>query len=131
RPAGVRRAAEAAAAPQPAAAPAPSPTREPDLAFGAYQRGYYLTAFEEATRRVNDKADPKAMTLLAELYANGFGVPNNDVEASKWYKLAADRGDREAMFALAMFRIGGRGGPRAGAQAAHRAAGRRQVRPGA
>src|SRR5262249_58231534 len=102
-----------AGAPAPAPAPqtaAPSPGRDPDIAYGAYQRGYYLTAFQEATKRVNEKGDPKAMTLLAELYANGFGVPNNDDEAAKWYKLAADRGDREAMFALAMFRLGGGGG---------------------
>ena len=50
------------------------------------------------------------MTLLGELYANGFGVPQNDVKAAKWYKLAADRGDANAMFALAMFNISGRGG---------------------
>src|SRR5207344_1485458 len=106
----VVRPAATAAAPAPQPAP-PSPGREPDLAYGAYQRGYYLTAFQEATKRVNDKADPRAMTLLAELYANGLGVPNNDGEAAKWYKLAADRGDREAMFGLAMFRFRGRGGP--------------------
>ena len=68
------------------------------------QRGYYLTAFNEATKRVDEKQDPKAMTLLAELYANGFGVKQDDAKAAEWYRLAADRGDREAMFALAMFR---------------------------
>ena len=82
-----------------------------DVAFGAYQRGHYLTAFAEATKRVA-AGDAKAMALLGELYANGFGVPRNDKKAAEWYALAADRGDREAMFALAMFRIGGRGGPR-------------------
>jgi TPR repeat protein len=86
------------------------PGHEPDLAFGAYQRGYYLTALSIATRRVNEQKDVKAMTLLGELYANGFGVSRDDAKAADWYKLAADRGDREAMFALAMFRMGGRGG---------------------
>ena len=52
------------------------------------------------------------MTLLGELYANGLGVANDDKKAAEWYKLAAERGDREAMFALAMFRMSGRGGPR-------------------
>lgn len=89
-----------------------------DLAFGAYQRGYYLTAFNEATKRVDEQKDPKAMTLLAELYANGFGVKQDDAKAAEWYKLAADRGDREAMFSLAMFRIGGRGGPKSRDEAA-------------
>jgi TPR repeat protein len=102
----------------PAAAPStPAPAsatngRPPDLAFGAFQRGYYITAFALATKNVDDKADPKAMTLLGELYANGLGVPQNDQKAAEWYKLAADRGDREAMFALAMFRLAGRAGPR-------------------
>ena len=39
-------------------------------------------------------------------------MPQDDAKAAEWYKLAADRGDREAMFALAMFRLAGRGGPR-------------------
>jgi TPR repeat protein len=96
----------------PAAAPStPAPAtngRPPDLAFGAFQRGYFITAFALATKNVDDKADPKAMTLLGEIYANGLGVPKDDQKAADWYKLAADRGDREAMFALAMFRLEGR-----------------------
>ena len=44
------------------------------------------------------------MTLLGELYANGLGVPQDDKKAAEWYKLAAARGDANAMFALAMFR---------------------------
>jgi uncharacterized protein len=84
--------------------------RAPDLAYGAFQRGYYLTAFALATRRVEEKNDIKAMTLLAELYANGYGVERNDRKAAEWYRLAADRGDRDAMFALALFYLGGRTG---------------------
>ena len=102
---------------------------EPDLAYAEYQRGHYVAAFKEATRRVEEKSDPKAMTLLGELYADGLGVPNDDKKAAEWYKLAAARGDREAMFALAMFKMTGRGGPadRAGGGAAP---GRgRQARP--
>ncbi len=37
---------------------------ELDLAYGAYQRGFFLTAFALATNRVNQKSDPKAMTLI-------------------------------------------------------------------
>ena len=51
------------------------------------------------------------MTLLGELYANGQGVNRDDRKAADWYKQAADRGDREATFALAMLRISGRGTP--------------------
>jgi uncharacterized protein len=94
------------------AQPKPAPvSTEPDVAYGAFQRGLYLTAFREATRRIDEKNDPKAMTLLGELYADGLGVPNDDKKAEEWYRLAARRGDREAMFALAMFRLTGRGGP--------------------
>ena len=50
------------------------------------------------------------MTLLGELYANGLGVPRNDAKAVEWYKLAADRGDANAMFALAVFHVTSRGG---------------------
>jgi TPR repeat protein len=112
--------AETAPAPKPKAAPEPPTTastpspadREPDTAFAAFQRGYYITAFAEATRRVDQKSDVKAMTLLGELYADGLGVPRDDLKAAKWYQLAADRGDREAMFALAMFKLVGRAGAR-------------------
>ena len=90
----------------------PASATEPDLAFGAFQTGFYLTAFGIAINRIEAKKDPKAMTLLGELYTGGLGVPQNDGKAAEWYKLAADRGDREAMFALAMFRVQGRAGPR-------------------
>jgi hypothetical protein len=93
-------------------APAPKPGGpEVDEAYGAYQRGYYLTAFAVATRRARDNNDAKAMTLLGELYADGLGVGRSDKQAENWYKLAADRGDRNAMFALAMFRFQARNGP--------------------
>jgi TPR repeat protein len=109
-----------APAAKPAAAPAPAQAaasnsqpahgaREPDLAYGAYQRGYFLTAFLEAVKRA-DKGDSRAMTLLGELYSNGLGVPLDDVKAARWYGLAAERGDRNAMFALAIFHIARRGG---------------------
>ena len=84
-------------------APAPA-APEGDVAFGAYQRGHYLTALIEATKRMEENNDPKAMTLLAELYANGFGVPLNEAKAAELYKRAADRGDREAMLQLGIMR---------------------------
>ena len=57
--------------------------RELDLAYGAYQRGFFLTAFGLATERVDKKGDPKAMTLIGELYAGGFAVPQNDAKAAE------------------------------------------------
>jgi TPR repeat protein len=82
-----------------------------DLAYGAFQRGQYLTALDEASKRARQN-DPAAMTLLGEIYAQGLGVGRDDSKAAQWYKLAASKGDRDAMFALAMFDLQGRAGPR-------------------
>ena len=69
------------------------------------------------------------MTLLGELYANGYGVPKDEKKALAWFSLAADRGDRQAIFALAMFRFAGRGGT-AGSRRGRGAAGEgRKARP--
>src|ERR1700760_3625947 len=104
--------------------PAPSETRPPpaatatpaldnpnvDVVYGAFQRGEYRTTRELALPRAQ-AGDPKAMTMLGEIYSNGFGVKRDFAKAVDWYKRAADAGDREAMFALAMMRLAGRGRP--------------------
>jgi len=73
-----------------------------DLVYGAYQRGFYRTAFRLATQRAQQKNDATAMTMLGELCANGQGTKRDYAKAIEWYKKASDLGDREAMFALAM-----------------------------
>ena len=70
-----------------------------DLAYAAFQRGQYLTAYAEATKRIEESKDPQSMTLVAELLANGLGVKRDEARAVHWYRLAADAGDREAVFA--------------------------------
>ena len=95
--------------------PSPSPAAafdDPnvDIVYGAYQRGLYKTAFDLATTRAQYNGDAKAMTMLGELYANGLGIKRNYAKAAEWYQRAADAGDREGMFALAMMRLSGRGG---------------------
>jgi len=92
----------------------------PDLAFGAFQRGYYVTAMREAMKRVESNPnDGAAMTLIAELYAQGLGVRGDPVESARWLKLGAAHGDRQAIFGLAIAELKGDGVPkdRAGAQA--------------
>jgi TPR repeat protein len=109
------------AKPQQTPAPPQSSSNDanaPDLAYGAYQRGYFLTAFAEATKAVEQHGDVKAMALLGVLYSEGFGVPRDDAKAVQWFTLAAGRGDREAMFALANLKMSGRGGPADKAEAA-------------
>jgi len=82
-----------------------------DETYAAYQRGYFLSAFNRATEQAKG-GDVKAMTLLGELYAKGQGVSRDDQKAAEWYKLAADRGDANAMYALGTFRLDGRAGAR-------------------
>ena len=101
--------------------PAPPSGPAPDLAFGAFQRGYYSTALREAMKRL--AADPKdgpAMTLIGEIYRDGVSVKADPAEAARWYRLAADVGDRQARFALGLMLLNGAAGvpkDRAGAAA--------------
>ena len=82
-----------------------------DDAFGAFQRGYYLTALALALPRA-EKADPAAQTLIAEIYAKGLGVAENVARASSWYALAAKNGDRMAAFELGLLYLNGDGVPK-------------------
>jgi TPR repeat protein len=83
---------------------------EPDMAYGAYQRGLFLTAFREATDRLTrDPADTAAMTLIGELYNKGLGIVGDPVKAAEWYRLAAARGDAHALSALGLMALDGRG----------------------
>jgi hypothetical protein len=89
------------------------PAAEPDMAYGAYQRGLYRTAFLAATARLNaDRGDAPAMTLIGELYNQGLGVRQDPVEAARWYQLAARAGDAHAMASLGLMSIDGRGVPK-------------------
>lgn len=95
-------------APQPNAVPANA-----DLAYGAYQRGLYVTAFREATARLDrDRSDAAAMTLIGELFNQGLGVRQDTREAAEWYRLAARQGDAHAMASLGLMAIDGRGVPK-------------------
>ena len=96
-PAATAKPAAAPAAPTATVTPAPPPD-DPnvDLVFGAYQRGQYKTALELATKRAQENGDPKAMTMLGELYANAMGVKRDYATAAEWYKRAADGGIRPA-----------------------------------
>ncbi|MDB5539771.1 MAG: sel1 repeat family protein [Devosia sp.] len=79
-----------------------------DAAYGAYQRGYYLTALDLALPRA-EKGDAPAQTLIAEIYSKGLGVPENLASAASWYGLASKNGDPLATFELAMAYQDGRG----------------------
>lgn len=98
----------------PTAAAKPAANREPhpdaDLAYGAYQRGYYVTAFKQAEARL--KANPRdaaAATLLGVLYESGLGVPLDLSRAAHWYAEGEKSGSVAATFSLAMMTLQGRG----------------------
>lgn len=99
-----------------APAPAAATTRpEPpaDIAYGAYQRGLYRTAYREAMARLEKSSnDAAAMTLLGELHNQGLGIRQDPAKAAGWYRLAAQRGDPRSMSTLGMMTIDGRGVPR-------------------
>lgn len=82
-----------------------------DEAYGAFQRGYFLTALALALPRA-EQNDAAAQTLIAELYADGLGVPQNRATASSWYALASRNGDPIASFRLALMYQDGNGVPR-------------------
>lgn len=90
--------------PDSAAAPA---EEEGDAAYGAFQRGHYLTAFELALPRAK-LGDPAAQTLIAEIYSRGLGLPQDHEEAAFWYESAAEGGDRSAQLKYALMLLEGR-----------------------
>ena len=77
-----------------------------DVAYAAFQRGYYLTALELAKPLAN-LGDPAAQTLLGEIYERGLAVPQNLEEAARWYKSAAEAGYPEAQFRYALMLLEG------------------------
>lgn len=81
-----------------------------DLAYGAYQTGHYRRALQEALRRIEiDSGDAAAMTLLGEIYRQGLGVAEDPAIATDWYARAAERGDVNAIYALAIALLGNAG----------------------
>lgn len=68
-----------------------------DEAFGAYQRGFYLTAFNLAKPKA-EAGDGPSQALIAELYARGLGVRTDQKAAAQWYEKAAAHKIPEAQF---------------------------------
>ncbi|GAA5543436.1 MULTISPECIES: tetratricopeptide repeat protein [Brucella/Ochrobactrum group] len=77
-----------------------------DEAFGAFQRGLYLTAFNLAKPQA-EKGDPASQTLIAEMYARGMGIPADQKLAAEWYGKAAEKGITEAQFRYAALLLQG------------------------
>ena len=84
----------------------PAEDRGAGSAYGAFQRGYYLTALQLALPRA-DAGDPAAQTLIAEIYWNGLGVGRDRKKAVEWYRFAADAGNPQAQFFLGNLLLNG------------------------
>jgi TPR repeat protein len=78
-----------------------------DPAFGAYQRGLYITALDLALPRA-EKGDAAAQTLAAEIYARGLGVQRDEKKAAELYGKAAAQGVAAAEFQYALYLMEGR-----------------------
>jgi TPR repeat protein len=80
----------------------------PDYAYGAFQRGWFLTAFSLALERA-EEGDAVAQTLLGVLLSRGLGVKQDLDAAADWYRLAGEGGDPEGLYALGQMHLDGRG----------------------
>jgi len=84
------------------------PATGEDAAYIAFEQGRYLTALDLAERAAK-KGEPQAHTLIGRIYAEGLGVPKDEVVAAQWYAKGAELGDIEAAFSLGLFLAEGRG----------------------
>ena len=93
------------------------PVSDAVLAETAFQKTDYARALRLA-RPLAEAGDPRAEAVLGLAYYRGRGVPQNDSEAAKWFRLAADQGDAASRFTLGVMYGEGRGVPQDYAEAA-------------
>ena len=65
----------------------------------------------DATKSLAEQGDAFFQWNLGVMYDNGEGVPENDAEAVKWYRLAAEQGDADAQSNLGAMYVKGEGVP--------------------
>ncbi|MET1412679.1 tetratricopeptide repeat protein [Roseibium sp. HPY-6] len=83
-----------------------SPSSE--LAYAAFQRGWFLTALGLATP-LAEQGDKAAQALLGVLHEKGLGIELDKSKAADWYSLAAAAGDSGSALQLAQFYLLGTG----------------------
>jgi len=81
-----------------------------DAGLAAFERGDYAVAFNE-WRPLAEQGYVGAQTNLGWMYESGQGVPQDDTEAVRWYRLAAEQGDAAAQLSLGLRYTNGRGVP--------------------
>ncbi len=70
-----------------------------------------------ALRARAEAGDAEAQYDLGVMYANGLGVPEDDAEAVRWFRLAADQGLANAQYNLGVMYASGEGVPQDYAEA--------------
>lgn len=76
----------------------------------AYDVGDYDTALANWAPAA-ESGDTDCQFGMGQLYANGYGVPMDDLQALKWYGLAADKDHGEAQLNLGVMHANGWGVP--------------------
>ena len=76
----------------------------------AYDREDYATALH-VWRDLANQGLAEAQYYMGLMYVKGNGVPENDKEAVKWYRLAAEQGDVDAQYTLGGMYAFGQGVP--------------------
>ena len=74
----------------------------------AYKKKDYTTALREL-RPLAEQGDAAAQFYMAKMYANGYGVPEDDAEAVKWCRKAAEQGHTNAQGNLGIMYYTGTG----------------------
>lgn len=66
------------------------------VALAHIQRGDYAAAYREF-RGLAERGYPGYQNIVAEMHAEGRGVPRDPVLAHVWYSLSAAQGDRKGL----------------------------------
>ena len=77
----------------------------------AHDNEDYATALRE-WQPLAEQGDALAQYQVGLLYHKGRGVPQDDVQARKWYGKAAAQGQAKAQFSLGTLYFNGEGGPK-------------------
>ena len=77
----------------------------------AYKKGDYKTA-SSIFKPLAERGDVGAQFTLGEMHSRGQGVPKNDADALKWYRMAADQGHAGAQNNVGISYTLGKGVPK-------------------
>ena len=66
----------------------------------------------DSLKETAEQGDITMQTFLGYMYYYGSGVPQNDAEAVRWYRMAAEQGDVDAQSILGLMYHTGRGVPK-------------------